>query len=356
METTEPTGNPMRYKNVYLDAFAYELPAIVVTTTELEERLAPLYRTLSLPRGQLEEMTGIRERRWWPAGYTLAHGAALAARKALTKAALHEHDLDVLIYAGVCRDYFEPATACQVASIIGVKTGAMVCDISNACLGMLNGIIDIANRIELGQIRAGMVVSCESARDVNDDTIDKLLREGDMELFKNSIATLTGGSGAAAIIVTDGSFAARRHRLVGGVHQCDVSRHELCRWGIKKLHNALFEQFATTDAASVLKHGLILGVKTWHLLLKELDWAIKGIDKVISHQVGKSHRDSILKGLGMADDRDFPTYGFLGNMGTVSLPLSAALAEERGFLKRGERVGLLGIGSGLNCLMMGVEW
>ena len=346
----------MRYKKVYLDAFAYELPTIVVTTTELEERLAPLYKTLRIARGQLEEMTGIRERRWWPAGYSLAQGAALAAQKALTKAGLDKNDLDVLIYAGVCRDYFEPATACHVASLIGVKAQALVYDISNACLGTLNGIIDIANRIELGQIRAGMVVSCESARDVNEDTILKLLREGDMELFKNSIATLTGGSGAAAVIVTDGSFATGTHRLVGGVHQCDVSRHELCRWGIKKLQNTLFEQFATTDAASVLKHGLTLGVKTWQLLLKELDWAFKSIDKIISHQVGKSHRDSILKGLGVEGDIDFPTYGFLGNMGTVSLPLSAALADERGFLQRGERVGLLGIGSGLNCLMMGVEW
>ena len=43
-------------------------------------------------------------------------------------------------------------------------------------------------------------------------------------------------------------------------------------------------------------------------------------------------------------------------MGTVSLPLTAALAEERGFLERGSRVAFLGIGSGLNCLMLGWEW
>ena len=33
--------------------------------------------------------------------------------------------------------------------------GAAVYDVSNACLGVLNGMVDIANRIELGQIRAG---------------------------------------------------------------------------------------------------------------------------------------------------------------------------------------------------------
>jgi 3-oxoacyl-[acyl-carrier-protein] synthase-3 len=43
-------------------------------------------------------------------------------------------------------------------------------------------------------------------------------------------------------------------------------------------------------------------------------------------------------------------------MGTVSLPLTAALADHRHFLKERDRVGFLGIGSGLNCLMLGWEW
>ena len=43
-------------------------------------------------------------------------------------------------------------------------------------------------------------------------------------------------------------------------------------------------------------------------------------------------------------------------MGTVSLPLTLAIAAEREEILTGERVGLLGIGSGLNCLILGVEW
>jgi len=36
--------------------------------------------------------------------------------------------------------------------------------------------------------------------------------------------------------------------------------------------------------------------------------------------------------------------------------VTAAIAEERGVLRAGQRVGFLGIGSGLTCLMMGLEW
>ncbi|MHB1559906.1 MAG: 3-oxoacyl-[acyl-carrier-protein] synthase III C-terminal domain-containing protein, partial [Isosphaeraceae bacterium] len=54
--------------------------------------------------------------------------------------------------------------------------------------------------------------------------------------------------------------------------------------------------------------------------------------------------------------KDFSTFPYLGNMGTVSLPLSAALAEERQHLVSGDRVAFLGIGSGLNCMMLGLDW
>ena len=97
----------------------------------------------------------------------------------------------MLIYCGVCRDNLEPATACSIANELGVNPDTQIYDVSNACLGVLNGIIQTANAIELGQIRAGLVVSCETAREVVDIAIDRLLQTQDMELFKDTIATLT---------------------------------------------------------------------------------------------------------------------------------------------------------------------
>ena len=112
----------------------------------------------------------------------------------------------------------------------------------------------------------------------------------------------------------------------------------------------------STDSVAVLKYGVDLGLSTWKAFLTRLGWAAENIDKVICHQVGTPHRDAILKTLGIAAEKEFSTYPYLGNIGTVSLPLTAALAEEREFLLPGDRVGFLGIGSGLNCLMLGVEW
>ncbi len=345
----------MKYSHVFIDAIGYELPPVVVTTQELEARLRPVYEALRLSEGQLEALTGIIERRWWEPGYPPSRGAVMAARKALAMSQVRPQDLQVLIYAAVCREEFEPATACRVAAELGLNPETIY-DISNACLGVLNGIVDLANRIELGQIRAGLVVSCETAREINDTMIETMLQTPNMDMFTKSLATLTGGSGAVAVLVTDGSFNPEpRRRVLGGIMQAAPEYYGLCRWGLQGMLTAL-RQFTSTDSVAVLRYGVELGLRTWNAFLSRLGWAADTVDKVICHQVGASHRESILKTLGIAEDKEFSTYPFLGNMGTVSLPLTAALAEEREFLRPGDRVGFLGIGSGLNCLMLGVDW
>ena len=347
----------MKYTRVYIESMGYELAPVVVTSVELETRLASVYETLHLTPGQLEAMTGIYERRWWRPGFRVADGAIAAARKALGACSAAPNDVGALIYAAVCRESFEPATACRVAHALGISPSAAVLDISNACLGVINGIMDVANRIELGQVRAGLVVASETAREINELTIAKLAVEPRIETFTKSLATLTGGSAAIAVLVTDGSFSKTgRRKVLGGVTETAVEHYDLCKWGIRPVEDNRFEQYATTDAAAVLKHGVALGVRTWDAFLEELGWTAGQVDKVICHQVGKNHEESILKALGIAAEKDFVTYPFLGNTGTVALPITAALAEEREFLQPGGRVGFLGIGSGLNCLMLGLEW
>ena len=349
----------MRYSQVHIDAVRYVLPQERVATRTLEDRLRPLYRKLGIPNGQIEAMTGIVERRFWPEGFSVSEGAVQAAQAALQASAAPAEAIDVVVYGGVCREHFEPATACHVAGKLGerghrIAPGAVVYDLGNACLGMIHGMVEVANRIELGQARAGLVVACESAREIVDTMTRRMLEAGDLQTFKMSAATLTGGSAAAAVVLTGREFAPHggRRQLLGGAFQAAPEHHDLCRWGLGADGSA----FMSTDPTAVLEHGVALGRRTFAVMLAELGWQAGDVDATVCHQVGSGHRHAVLPALGLAADRDFVAYEHLGNTGSVALPAALAMADDAGFVRAGQRVGLLGIGSGLNCLMLGMRW
>ncbi len=350
----------MLYSNVYIEAFGYELPPNIISTADLEDRLSPLYEALHLKKGQIEAMTGIYERRWWEPNFSMAEGAIRAGKKALVKAfdsaGIIPKDIGMLIYGGVCRDQLEPATGCAVSSGLGLSSDTIVYDVSNACLGVLNGMVQVANAIELGYIKAGMVVSSESARQIVESTINRMLTARDMETFKKCVATLTGGSGSVAVILTHGKNSSHSHKLLGGNAKNASQHHKLCTWGPDTGIPATMPLVMETDSVGVLKNGVTLGIDTYNAFRKKLNLTDTQPDKIICHQVGAAHQDTILNAIGMSKEKDFTTFPYLGNIGTVSLPITAAIADEREFLVPGDFVGLLGIGSGLNCLMLGVSW
>lgn len=346
----------MRFSRVFLEAVGYELAPEVVPSLALEEKLAPLYKKLYLQPGLLEAWTGIRERRWWHPNTTNAHEAAKAAQKTLDKTGITPADIGAIVYTGVSRDFFEPATACVVAAHLGLGSKTLIFDLSNACLGVMNGIVEIANKIELGQIRAGLVVSSETAREIVDEIIRRMNQHGTMDYFKSAFTTLTLGSGAAAVLLSDGSFSPKVPRLVGGVSVSAAHHYNLCKWGLDKDPvTGLQRQFMETDALGMLKNSKEMRV-IGNLFREELTWSKEMIDKIICHQVAAANQAALLEALEVSSDKDFSTLSHLGNMGTVSLPITAAIAEEKGFLHAGDRVAFFGIGSGLNSLMLGWEW
>ncbi|MCK5818599.1 MAG: 3-oxoacyl-ACP synthase III [Psychromonas sp.] len=349
----------MKYSHVYINSFAYELPPEIISSRELELRLAPLYQKLHIPIGQLASLTGIEDRRWWPLHHRVSDGAITAAKKSLIETGIDINDIGAVIYTGVCRDQHEPATACRIAAKLGIKAHAAIYDLSNACLGALCGILDIANRIELGQIKAGLVVSCESARNIVNISIENMLKNPTITNFAQSVATLTGGSGAVAILLTNGDLdlaTDRKHKLIGASLLSATEHNDLCKWGLQEVGHQLQQEFMRTNAVAMLKYGSELAKKTWALFLAQNHWTTDQVDKVICHQVGSANQKQVLNDLNISPKKDFPTYKYLGNMGTVSLPATVAIAHDKGFLNQGEKVGLLGIGSGLNCMMLGVEW
>jgi len=341
----------MRYRKVCLEAIGYTLPDEVVTTDELEHRLAPIYERLQLPHGRLELMTGIRERRFFPPGTAPGSIDIESGEKAIQVSEIDRQEIGALIHGSVCRDFLEPATACHVHHRLRLPADCMIYDVSNACLGVLSGVIQIANMIELGQIRAGLVVGTECGRPLVENTIERLNEDCSItrKNIKSLIASLTIGSGSVAMLLCAEDLSQTNTHLNVAAVRAQTQHHQLCRSeGLK--------DFMHTDSEQLLHAGIATGAATFSQFLAEASWQSEEIDKTICHQVGVAHRKLLFDALGLDPKIDFSSFDTLGNTGAVALPITLALALEAGHIRPNDRLALLGIGSGINCQMFGIHW
>jgi 3-oxoacyl-[acyl-carrier-protein] synthase-3 len=165
------------------------------------------------------------------------------------------------------------------------------------------------------------------------------------------MASLTIGSAAVALLLTHADLAPGAPKILGGSTLTDSAAVELCQ-GDGSTQGLMME----TDSEALLRAGVGLARKNWEKCCAVLGWENGAVDKIIPHQVGTAHRFAMLTQLGLPLDRDFQTFEQFGNTGSAALPLTLMKASEAGFLTSGDKVALLGIGSGLTSTMLGMEW
>ena len=253
----------------------------------------------------------------------------------------------------------EPATASFVHNQLGLPDRCLVFDISNACLGFLDGMIFLANMIELGQIKCGLLVAGETAEDLLESTIDNLVADNSLtrKTIKYSFASFTIGSGAVALVMTHENYSRGSQKFIGGAYRANTRHNDLCQGGQSSDPNSSQGSILmATDSEELMKRGIETAKDTWHDFLEELDWLEAEIDVFFCHQVGQAHARLLFERFGLDPGKNFETLSFMGNTGSVSAPVTMAMGIEQGVFSKGQRGALLGIGSGINCLMLGVEW
>ena len=142
-------------------------------------------------------------------------------------------------------------------------------------------------------------------------------------------------------------LAPRGHSYLGGVTRAATQFNKLCYGQMDRM---------VTDTRVLLTEGLKLATKTFAAAREKLGWVVEEMDQFIIHQVSKAHTDSLMKVLGLDPDKIHRIYPELGNIGPAAVPIALAKAVAMGKIKRGDRIALLGIGSGLNCSMAEIVW
>jgi len=346
----------MRFHKVRMEAIATHLPERVVTSQQLEQRLAPVYERLRLSEGRLELMSGIRERRFFAPGTRPSAIATAAAERALV--GIDRSSIGVVVHASVCRDFLEPATASVVDARLGLPATALGFDLSNACLGFANALCIVASLIERGEIERGLVVAGEDGGPLVEATLAHLTSKPDTsrEELKRAFASLTIGAGGAAVVLAHERLAPQAVRVCGATQRAATEHNHLCQGGTSTSHATGLEgPLMETDSEALLHAGNALAARTWADFLVEHSLRPEAIDRYVTHQVGVAHRRMLLSTLQLDPARDYPTVERLGNIGSCSLPITYAEACAAGHIQPHHRVALLGIGSGLFCSILLLE-
>ncbi|GAB3737703.1 3-oxoacyl-ACP synthase III [Luteimonas pelagia] len=340
----------MLFQHVAIAGLAHIDAPRRLTSEEIHARLRPTLDRLGIKANVLEDVAGVRERRLWDGEVRASDAATLAGVKALADAGIDADRIGLLVNTSVSRDYLEPSTASIVSGNLRLPDTCQNFDVANACLAFLNGM-DIASRmIERGEIDYALVVNGETADLAYEKTLERLSRpDVTADQFRDEMATLTLGSGAAAMVMARAELAPGAPRYRGGVTRSATEWNQLCRGDL--VHDRM-----VADGRMLMIEGLKLGHKTFAAARSALGWAVEELDQFVIHQVSKAHTKAFLKAFRIDPKKVMTIFGEHGNIGPASVPIVLSKLREMGSLQKGNRIALLGIGSGLNCSMAEVVW
>ena len=323
---------------------AVEAP-IAITSEWIDEQLAETYQRSGIRPGLLASVAGIEERRWWEEGTTFADAAALAGRAAIERAGIDPARIGLLVSTSVCKEHLEPSIACSVHHQLGLSSSCMNFDLGNACLAFMDGMHVASSLLDAGAIDYALVVDGEGSRHTQQTTLDRLRQPTATaaDVFAE-FASLTLGSGAAAMVLGRLDQHPDAHRVARGVTRAATQHHGLCVGTLERM---------TTDTAGLLAAGLELAEQAWADIPAEFDWG-SHLDWYILHQVSSVHTSKLCELLGIDAAKAPLTYPTYGNVGPAAVPITLAGVQDR--IEPGQRVLCLGIGSGLNTSATEIVW
>lgn len=339
------SGNTVyRFDNAaVLSVTAVDAPEIV-PSARFDEILAPTLERLGVRPGMLQQLAGIEERRWWPQDVPFTDAAAQAGAAALDQAGIGPERVGLLIDTSVSRARLEPSSAVSVHHALDLPSSCLNFDLSNACLGFVNGMQLAAMMIDSGQIEYALIVDGEGSRLVQERTLARLQSESaTVEDLFNDFATLTLGSGAAGMVMGPADRHPEGHRFVGGIGRAATEHNHLCVGDMDRM---------VTDSKGLLLAGLDVAEAAWKGALDDFDW--DDVQHYVMHQVSTVHCEAMLDRLGLDPAKAPLTFPTRGNIGPAAIPITLALHQDR--IERGDRVILLGMGSGINAAAAEIRW
>ena len=326
-----------------ISAIAGYAPVEIISNGEIEHRVNVNQELL--PPGSIERLFGVKERRFAAEDQQVSDLAVAAANKIIANT--DPATIDCLLFAAASSDLIEPATANIIQSKLGLTCFAF--DVKNACNSFVTAF-HIANAfIESKQYKKILIVTGEKLS----QAIKYNLADKD-ELCNRLAAYSLGDAGAAALIepAADGSGLFSQRFLTFGKYW------SLCiipGGGSMYPHDSSKNYFEgkTTEMRLVFlqNKGLIA-----EECLKETGWDFADIDYFFMHHVSKNTFEVVAGALQISPDRFYNVMENHGNMAAASIPYAISDAVENKKIKKGDKIMIIGLASGISMSVQLLIW
>ena len=293
----------------------------------------------------IRERTGIRERRIARADQFPSTLGVEAAIKALKIANLHPRDLDLIICSSSSPEYIFPATACLIQDQLGAtKAGAF--DLLAACSGFIYALNMGAQAIRSGSMKNVLVIGAE--------TLSRFINWKD----RNTCILFGDGAGAFVLQASD-----QPGGVLCAVMHSDGSGGDLLAIPAGGSHYPLTEailqdgkQYIQMDGKEVFRFATRVMTSATHEVLACAGLTLDQVQWIVPHQANIRIIQAAARGLKLPMDRFIVNLERYGNTSTASVPIAMVEALEKGQIKPGDKIVMIGFGGGLTWGALAAEW
>ena len=309
---------PSRAIGAKIIGWGTSLPIKIVTNEDLS-------KTIDTSDEWIRERTGIERRH---IGGTTASLSIESGRKAIDKAGIDPLSIDALVLSTTTPDRTVPATSATVQHGLGLRCGAF--DVNAACSGFVYALVTGHGLVAMGMKRI-LVIGTDTLSRITDWT------------DRNTAILFADGSGAAVIEATSGPG-----QLLGWDFDADGSLEDL-----------LYAEIGGTlhmEGKEVFRRAVRIMVDSAEKSIKAAGLTTNEIDLVVPHQANIRIIEAACKRLDIPMSKTSVVLNETGNTSSASIPLALFDAVDRGRVKSGDNILLVGFGAGMTAASAVIKW
>lgn len=309
------------------------LPGNIVTNDDLS-------KIMDTSDEWIASRTGIRKRHI-AKEETTATMSAEAAKRALQQSGLSPEEIDLIIVGTITGDYVTPSTACEVQRLIGADN-AVAFDINAACSGFMFALNTAYVYLQSGIYKNALIIGAE--------TLSKIMDWNDRS------TSVLFGDGAGAAVVTKGDTG-----LLSFTQGSDGAKGMVLACKNRSNNNPLISTskelgYTYMDGQEVYKFAVSKVPESIRKVLAEANLEPDDIAYFILHQANIRIIQSVAKRLKVSEEKFPISLDHCGNISAGSVPILLDEVNEKGMLKKGDKIVMAGFGAGLTWSACVMEW